>query len=30
MLLSGSYDTIIKLWDLRSKEAVAIFKGHQE
>ena len=28
MLISGSLDTNIKVWDLRSKEAVSILKGH--
>lgn len=28
MLISGSYDTNIKLWDLRSKNCVNTFKGH--
>ena len=27
-LFSGSYDTIVKMWDLRSKSSTATFKGH--
>ena len=28
LLLSGSYDSQVKQWDLRQKQAIAVFKGH--
>lgn len=28
LILSGSYDTSIKLWDLRQRSCVSTFKGH--
>ena len=28
LLMSGSFDTNVKIWDLRKKEAVTILKGH--
>ena len=28
LLISGSYDTNIKIWDIRTKESVAQYKGH--
>lgn len=27
-MVSGSYDTNIKVWDLRTKDYVHMFKGH--
>lgn len=29
-LISGSIDTSVKVWDLRRKEAITTFKGHQK
>jgi katanin p80 WD40 repeat-containing subunit B1 len=29
LIISGSQDTNIKLWDIRTKESIAQFKGHQ-
>lgn len=28
LILTGSYDFSVKLWDLRQKQSVATFKGH--